>query len=153
MKPRSRATGAGKTRRRKRARPKPHSTQTRSLRRISSAASLHKKVALLARERDEALEQQKATAEVLQVISASPGELEPVFQTILSNATRICEAKFGTLYLYDGEAFHAASLFNAPPAYAEKRPIRPQPGTGLGRRIDKLKLHAAAAGFGSGRST
>jgi hypothetical protein len=75
MKPRSRATGAAKTQRRKSVRPKPHSTQTRSLRRISSAASLPKKVALIARERDEALEQQKATAEVLQVISASPGEL------------------------------------------------------------------------------
>ncbi len=87
------------------------------------------------RELTESLEQQTATSEVLRVISSSPGELEPVFQAMLENATRICEAKFGTLYLCDGEAFHAASLFNAPPAYAEnrKRPIRPHPGTGLGR--------------------
>ena len=84
----------------------------------------------------EALEQQTATSEVLRVISSSPGELEPVFRAMLANAVRICEAKFGTLYLYDGDAFHAASLYNAPPAYAEDRkrgPIRPDPGTGLGR--------------------
>src|SRR6202022_3955828 len=93
-------------------------------------------VAQLIGERDEALEREKATAEVLRVISSSPGELEPVFRAMLANAVRICEAKFGTLYLYDGDAFHAASLYNAPPAYAEDRkrgPIRPDPGTGLGR--------------------
>jgi GAF domain-containing protein len=73
------------------------------------------------RELSEALEQQTATSEVLKVVSSSPGELEPVFQAMLENATRICEAKFGTLYLYDGDAFHTASLYNAPPAYAENR--------------------------------
>jgi GAF domain-containing protein len=95
------------------------------------------------RELSEALEQQTATSEVLKVVSSSPGELEPVFQAMLENATRICEAKFGTLYLYDGDAFHTASLYNAPPAYAENRkrgPIRPNPRTGLGRMLQTRQV-------------
>jgi signal transduction histidine kinase len=86
----------------------------------------------------EALEQQTATSEVLGVISSSPGELQPVFDAMLANATRLCEAKFGTLYLRDGEGFDAASLHNAPPAFAENRKrglIRPGPGTALGRLV------------------
>jgi GAF domain-containing protein len=67
----------------------------------------------------EALEQQTATAEVLQVISSSPGELELVFQSVLTNAVRICEAKFGMLFRYDGGAFHTAAALDLPPAYAE----------------------------------
>src|SRR5262249_43614383 len=66
----------------------------------------------------ESLQQQTATSEVLKVISSSPGELIPVFETMLESATRICEAKFGTLYLREGDAFRAAALHNAPPAYA-----------------------------------
>src|SRR5262249_23547171 len=62
-------------------------------------------VAQLTRERDEALEREKATAEVLHVISSSPGELEPVFRAMLGNAVRLCKAKFGVLHRYDGEAF------------------------------------------------
>jgi two-component system, NtrC family, sensor kinase len=88
------------------------------------------------RELAEALEQQTATSEVLQVISSSPGELEPVFRAILAKATRICGAKFGTLYLYDGNAFHAAAFHNAPPAFMEARkraPMLPSPDTTLGR--------------------
>ncbi|MGB8137012.1 MAG: GAF domain-containing protein, partial [Pseudolabrys sp.] len=63
----------------------------------------------------ESLEQQTATAEVLKVISSSPGELEPVFNAILANATNICGAKFGTLYLRKGDAFYASAFHNAPP--------------------------------------
>src|SRR5262249_26533828 len=91
------------------------------------------------RQAAEALEQQTATSEGLQVISNSSGELHPVFDAMLANATRICEAKFGTLYLRDGDTFHAASLHNAPPAFAEhyrkRGPIHPGPASALGRLI------------------
>jgi signal transduction histidine kinase len=93
-------------------------------------------VAQFIRERDEALEREKATAEVLRVISSSPGELEPVFQAMLANAVRICEAKFGTLYLREGDAFRAAALHNAPPTFVEfwqRGPQRPGASTVLSR--------------------
>jgi len=73
----------------------------------------------------EALEQQTATSEVLRVISSSPGELEPVFQAMLANATRLCEANFGSLYLYEGDAFRITAMHNAPPAYEEVRRREP----------------------------
>ena len=56
---------------------------------------------------------------MLEVISSSPGELEPVFEAMLANATRICEAEFGTLPLCDGDAFATVAMHNAPPAFAE----------------------------------
>jgi GAF domain-containing protein len=73
----------------------------------------------------EAREQQSATSEVLRVISSSPGELEPVFQAILANPTRLCEANFGSLYLYEGDAFRITAMHNAPPAYEEVRRREP----------------------------
>jgi hypothetical protein len=72
------------------------------------------------RELTESLEQQTATSEVLRVISGSPGELEPVFQAMLENATRICEAKFANLFLYEDSSFRVVALQNAPQAYAER---------------------------------
>jgi GAF domain-containing protein len=87
----------------------------------------------------ESLQQQTATSEVLKVISSSPGELEPVFQAMLTNATRICEANFGVLFLYEDGAFRTVALHNAPAAFAEERRrnpvLRPHPGTGLGRVV------------------
>ena len=72
-----------------------------------------------AAEHEEALQREAAMAEVLQVIKTSPGELEPVFRTILSNAIRLCSAEFGNLFLYKDDRFHVAVLHGAPPAYEE----------------------------------
>ena len=96
----------------------------------------------------EALEQQSATSEVLRVISRSPAELEPVFQAMLANAVRICEAKFGTLYLREADAYRPVALHNAPPAYAAVRTldqlVRPPPDVPLGRvAITKQVAHIA----------
>ena len=85
----------------------------------------------------ESLEQQTATSEVLRVISSSPGELEPVFTTMLANALRICEAKFGILLRRVDDTFRVEALQNVPPAYAEFMRGGMQPGsdTGLGRVV------------------
>ena len=72
------------------------------------------------KELTESLEQQTATSEVLQVISSSPGELAPVFETMLENATRVCDAKFGNLMLWEGDAFRNVAVHAARPAFAEK---------------------------------
>ena len=82
-------------------------------------------IALLKRERDEALEQQKATAEVLRLVSSSPGDLKRVFAAILQSATRLCQAKFGTLYLAEDSAFRAVAMHNAPRAFVEARRRQP----------------------------
>jgi signal transduction histidine kinase len=82
----------------------------------------------------ESLEQQTATSEVLQVISSSPGELEPVFQSMLENATRVCGANFGVMHLWDGDNFNVAADYNIPPAYTALRQgvqLRPHPESGL----------------------
>ena len=100
---------------------------------------LFEEVQARTRELSEALEQQTATSEVLGVISSSPGELEPVFQAMLENATRLCEAKFGIMWLREGDMFRCGALHNAPPAWAEERRrepvIHPHPETPLGRVI------------------
>src|SRR5436190_4834835 len=84
----------------------------------------------------EALEQQTATSEVLRIISSSPGELEPVFQTMLEKATRICEAKFGVMWLCEGGGFRSVAL-HGPAAHVEERSrepvIYPGPELPLGR--------------------
>jgi transcriptional regulator with GAF, ATPase, and Fis domain len=104
-------------------------------------------VAQLIRERDEALEREKATAEVLRVISSSPGELEPVFRAMLENATRICGAHFGSLWRFENGAARLVSNFNHPPAFAEflhQGPHRPSPHNPITRVIKTSQvLHIA----------
>jgi two-component system, NtrC family, sensor kinase len=89
------------------------------------------------RELSEALEQQTATSEVLQVISTSSGELEPVFETILANAVRICEATFGNMYVRDGQVFRIAAAHNTPPPLLEHRRRVPlqRPTSTFGRMV------------------
>ena len=87
----------------------------------------------------ELLEQQTATSEVLKVISSSPGELEPVFEAMLANAVRICGAKFGNLFLREGDGLRAVAFHGAPQAYVEERRrnpvLHPNPATTLGRAM------------------
>ncbi len=116
-------------------------------RRNSSTADTTEIITLLSVERDEALEQLAATSEVLKIISSSPGELQPVFEAMLAKATRICEAKFGVLYLREGDSFRAvAATQDAPPAYLEARKrelrLQPTPDGPLGRAaITKQVVH------------
>jgi GAF domain-containing protein len=100
--------------------------------------------ARLLKELRESLQQQTATADVLRVISSSPGELQPVFQAILGSATGICEAKFGNLWLREGDAFRIAATHGAPPAYREyfdREPlVHPHPKSGLGVILETKRL-------------
>jgi GAF domain-containing protein len=95
--------------------------------------------ARLLNELRESLQEQTATAEVLQVINSSSGDLEPVFASMLEKAVRICEANFGVLYRYDDAGFEPAALSNAPPAYANfvwsRGQFFPQTGNGLDRLL------------------
>jgi GAF domain-containing protein len=95
----------------------------------------------------ESLQQQTATADVLKVISSSPGELDPVFEAMLEKAVRICDAKFGMLFRVENEAVSAAALFGVPPKFAEfwqRGPQRPGPGTALSRVVEtKQTIHIA----------
>ena len=87
----------------------------------------------------ESLQQQTATADVLKVISSSPGDLEPVFEAILGNAVRICGAKFGNLFLCEADGLRAVAFHDAPQAYVEERRrnpvLHPTPATVLGRAL------------------
>ena len=96
----------------------------------------------------ESLEQQTATSEVLRVISSSPGELEPVFEAMLQNAVRICGAKFGNLFVYEGEFFRIGATHGAPHAYVEylrrEGPFRADPRLGLGRLAQTKQSYQVA---------
>ena len=146
MQRRSRAGGKPiKARRRKAATLRRHSAPKVRGRRKPSSTNANTKNALLKRERDELLEQQKATAEVLRVISASPGELAPVFNAMLANATRLCEASFGGLWLRNGDVLHLGAA-HLPSAAAPSYPqgtsfsIREEPELPLARMVQSREI-------------
>ena len=111
------------------------------------------------RERDEALAQQTATSEVLSAISSSPGKLGPVFETVLANAVRICDAKFGSIYRYNSETFDPVALFDAPPSLTkfvwERGSFRPPAGSNLDQLLrtkDVVRIADESAGPSPGAS-
>jgi GAF domain-containing protein len=131
--------------------PRPRRSAPNRSRKPRSSDSAKKTVAVLTRELDEvrqqlseALEQQTASSEVLQVISGSSGELEPVFRAMLESATRICEAKFGLLFRYDSGRFYPSAGLGTPPALAEFQRQRgwfsPLPESVLDRVVRTLKV-------------
>src|SRR6516165_8461358 len=103
--------------------------------------------ARLLNELRESLAQQTATVEVLGVISSSPGELAPVFEAMLANAVRLCKAKFGNLFLYEGDGLRVVASHDLPPAFDEVRrrgPLHPPPGSGLSEAIEtRQTVHVA----------
>src|SRR5438477_5640190 len=94
----------------------------------SGAAEVQRENAELRHRLDEALAREKATAEILQVINSSPGNLVPVFDAILEKATSLCDASFGNFWIYDGERFEAVASHGAPPALLEFLRSAPPPG-------------------------
>ena len=126
MKRRSRAGGeASKARGREALKTKRRDASMAVSRSTSSNAVEETEVARLGRELREALEQQTATAEVLHLMSGSQGDLARVFDTILENATRLCQANFGLMHLHEGDAFRTVAMHNAPPAFAKLRRREP----------------------------
>jgi two-component system NtrC family sensor kinase len=131
-------------------RPKGRNAPKTLSNRRSAADDSEPEVAQLKRELHEALEQQTATSEVLQIIGTSPGDLQPVFAAMLENAVRICDATFGNIYRWDGRAFSLLATHNTPPAFVEYRTrspnILPDPGTAFGRVVaTKMAVHTADA--------
>ena len=125
-----------------------HRTAPKAVRRHGrSAGNLQEQLDLRTRELNEALDRQTATSEVLQVISSSPGDVEPVFATMLENAARICGAKFGNIFRWDGDALHLVATHNTPPAFAEARrslPLRPNKENPIGRVLaTRTVIHVA----------
>src|SRR5215813_8200811 len=124
----------------------PAKAKIRAKRKDASTAALARKLEVKARELAEAHERETAASKVLQLISSSPSDLEPVFKTILEDSTRICGAKFAVLRLREGDNFRIAAIHNMPPAWLEIRdPLYgPPPGGGFARVLaTKQIVHTA----------
>jgi class 3 adenylate cyclase len=144
MKRRSRAGGEPIKGRRPKT-PEPKRRNAPKTAALSNSSGEETEVARLTRELNEALERQAATSEVLEVISGSPGDLQPVFAAMLENAVRICDAAFGKIYRWDGEALHMLAAHNTPAAFAEARRSLPARPTSLMRRMVETKTVAHVA--------
>ncbi len=120
-----------------RRKKKPETAHNASAAHSSIGETQEQLVERLRRERDDAVELQAASAEVLKIISLSLGDMKPVFEAMLAHALRICGAEFGHILLYDSDRFHAVHLYDVPPSYRafweQHGPIHPNPNTGLGR--------------------
>ena len=136
------------TRQRKTENPKRSTTSNAAGRTTSSVADLQERLERQAREIEDAREERAAISEVLRVISSSPGDLQPVFAAMLENAVRICGAKFGNLWLYDGESFRIDATYGAPPAYVEylrrAGPFRADARVGIGRLAQTRQTYQVA---------
>ena len=148
--------------RRKPGHSKLHKNATEAARgRRPSVAELQERLNALTKGLSEAREQQAATSAVLKTISHSPGKLELVFEPLLSNATRLCNANFGVLSLYDGEVFHRVAMHNVPPAFAEgylHEVIHLHPESGLAqmlrtKRVVQIADYKAEAPYREGDPT
>jgi signal transduction histidine kinase len=169
MKRRVKTSGtASKGRPRKTTSPKRPTAAAVARNSRSSDTDLRRQLDQSRRELKEAIEQRTATSEILKVIAGSPGDLEPVFQAILQNATRLCEADFGDIFRFDGNAFHFAARVGTPPALADfqkgRGPFQPILGGGMDRMLRaKQVVHTGdnaadaiptpAARLGGARST
>jgi hypothetical protein len=148
MKRRSKAFGEPlKGRRRKAPKPEGRSAPKTAPHSKSSSSSEDTVVARLTRELRETTEQHTATSEILRVISSSPSDLRPVFQAMLKNAVRLCDAKFGNIYRWDGASLHLVATQNVPASFVQapgRSPLRPSLQTPTGRMIaTKTVVHVA----------
>jgi signal transduction histidine kinase len=136
MRRRRKAGARAKTQHRKTATPRRRKGAAAARRRGSASARQKAEIARLTRALDEASQQQAATAEILQIISGSPGDLQPAFGKMLAHAARICEAKYGNVFRLEGDTLHLVASHNTPAALIEaRRRVRLNPKLPFGRMV------------------